>query len=80
MAYFLANPGWEKPRKSENKNYRFDHFLPDPQQGIPKKMAKKWPKNKKTPLWLLFKTKKMGKRRERVKKKNYRSDHFLPVP
>ena len=30
MAYFLANPGWEKPRKSENKNYRSDHFLPDP--------------------------------------------------
>ena len=30
MAYFLANPGWEKPRKSENKNYRSDHSLPDP--------------------------------------------------
>ena len=31
MAYFLANPGsTEKPRKSENKNYRSDNFLPDP--------------------------------------------------
>ena len=30
MAYFPANLGWERLRKSENKNYRSDHFLPDP--------------------------------------------------
>ena len=30
MASFLAKGGWERPRKSENKNYRSDHFLPDP--------------------------------------------------
>ena len=30
MTYFPANPGWERQRKSENKNYHLDHFLPDP--------------------------------------------------
>ena len=30
MASFQAKTGWEWPRKSENKNYCFDHFLPDP--------------------------------------------------
>ena len=30
MASFQAKTGWERPRKSENKNYRSDHFLPDP--------------------------------------------------
>ena len=30
MTYFPANPGWERARKSENKNYRSDHFLHDP--------------------------------------------------
>ena len=30
MASFQAKTGWERPRQSESKNYRFDHFLPDP--------------------------------------------------
>ena len=30
MASFQAKLGWERPRKSENKNYCSDHFLPDP--------------------------------------------------
>ena len=30
MASFQAKTGWERPRKSENKNYHSDHFLPDP--------------------------------------------------
>ena len=30
MASFLDNLDWERPRKSENKNYCSDHFLPDP--------------------------------------------------
>ena len=30
MASFKAKTGWERPRKSENKNYRSDEFLPDP--------------------------------------------------
>ena len=29
MASFLAKMGRERPRKSEKKNYRSDHFLPD---------------------------------------------------
>ena len=27
--FFQAKTGWDRPRRSENKNYRFDHFLPD---------------------------------------------------
>ena len=30
MASFQAKLGWKRPRKSENKNYRSDQFLPDP--------------------------------------------------
>ena len=30
MAFFQAKTGWERPRKSENKNCRSDHFLPNP--------------------------------------------------
>ena len=41
MACFQAKRSWEKPRKSENKNYRSNHFLPDPLQRIKKKIAKK---------------------------------------
>ena len=40
MASFLAKTGWEKLRNSENKNYCFDHFLPDSEQRIPKKQQK----------------------------------------
>ena len=29
MASFKARIGWKRPRKSENKNYRFVPFLPD---------------------------------------------------
>ena len=48
MAYFPANPGQERQRKSEKRrNYRSDHFLPDPKQGIKKKIAKKFKKLKK---------------------------------
>ena len=79
MASFQAKTGWEKPRTSENKNYRFDHFLPDPQQGIPKKMAKKLKKLKNT-IMASFQNKKNGEAPRKSEKKNYRSDHFLPVP
>ena len=30
MASFQAKTSWERPRKIENENYRFDHFQPDP--------------------------------------------------
>ena len=29
MASFQAKTGSESPRKSENKNYHYDQFLPD---------------------------------------------------
>ena len=29
MASFQAKTGWKKPRKRENKNYRFIPFVPD---------------------------------------------------
>ena len=28
MAYFQAKRHWERPQKSENKNFRSGHFLP----------------------------------------------------
>ena len=47
MAYCPANPGWERQRKSEKKNYRSDHFLPKPKQRIEKKNSTKVQKIKK---------------------------------
>ena len=41
MAYFPAKLGWERLRKSENKNYHSDHFLPVTQQRIQKKKKKR---------------------------------------
>ena len=60
MASFQAKTSWERLRKSENKNYRFDQFLPDLLQGLPKKQQKN-SKNKKKSLQLLFKPKPVGK-------------------
>ena len=37
MASFEAKIVWKRPRKSENKNYRFVLFLPDALYKIPKK-------------------------------------------
>ena len=47
MAYCPANPGWERQRKSEKKNYRSDCFLHEPKQRIEKKKSKKIQKIKK---------------------------------
>ena len=41
MSSFQAKIGWKKPRKRENKNYRFIPFLPDCVKKIPKKIVKK---------------------------------------
>ena len=41
MTSFQAKKGWKRPRKRENKNYRFVPFLPDALQKIPKKKSKK---------------------------------------
>ena len=40
MALFQAKIVWKRPRKRENKNYRFVMFLPDAVQKIPKKKLK----------------------------------------
>ena len=40
MAPFEAKIGWKRQRKSENKNYRSDPFLPDAQQKISKEQQK----------------------------------------
>ena len=40
MASFQAKIVWKRPRKRENKNYRFVPFLPDARQKIPKKLQK----------------------------------------
>ena len=53
MASFQAKTVWKRPRKRENKNYRFVPFLPEALQNIPKKQQK----IKKIPLWLHFQPK-----------------------
>ena len=50
MALFQAKIVWKRPRKRENKNYRFVSFLPDALQKIPKNRKKVKNKIKKTPL------------------------------
>ena len=37
---FHAKTSWERPKKSENKNYCSYLFLPNPLERIPKKMNK----------------------------------------
>ena len=66
MASFQAKIGWKIPRKCENKNYRSVPLLPDAQYKIPKKQQKN-SKNEKIALWPYFKTKQVGKGREREK-------------
>ena len=40
MASFQTKIVWKRPRKKENKNYRFMTFLPDAIKKIPKKQQK----------------------------------------
>ena len=54
MASFEAKIVYTRPRKRENKNYRFVPFLHDALQKILKKQQKN-SKNKKILLWLHFK-------------------------
>ena len=48
MESFRAKLVWERPRKRENKNYRFVSFLPDALQKILKKQEKNYEKKKNT--------------------------------
>ena len=44
MASFKAKTGRDRLRMRGKKNYCFDPFKPDPEQGIPKKQQKKFKK------------------------------------
>ena len=70
---FQVKIGWESPRKRENKKNKSDGFLPNREQKIPKKQQKN-SKIQKTPSYLLFKPKQVGKslEREKIKKKSFR--------
>ena len=46
MASFQAKTSRQRPEERENKNYRFDQFLPDPKYRISKKKEKKFKKIK----------------------------------
>ena len=54
MACFQAKTGWERPRKSDNKNYRSNLFLPDLLQRLPKNSKKKKKKRKKNTIMASF--------------------------
>ena len=67
MASFLTKIVWERPRKRENKNYRFVSFLPITLQKIPKKHQK----NKKNTIMASFPAKIVWKRQRKRENKNY---------
>ena len=69
MASFQGKIGWKRLTKRGNKNYRSVSFLPKSVIENSKKIAKKFKKLKKIPLWLLLKPKQGGKgrRREKIK-------------
>ena len=75
MALFQAKIVWKRPRKRENKNYRFVMFLPDAVQKIPKKQLKL--KKKKNTIMASFQAKIFWKRQRRRENKNY---SFVPSP
>ena len=62
MASFQAKIVWKRPRKRENKNYRFVSFLRDALQKIPKKQQKNKKVNKKNTIMASFQAKIVWKR------------------
>ena len=77
MASFHGKIGWKTLRKGENKNYRYVLFLPDRQEKIPKKIAKKLKKLKNT-ITDSSQAKMGGKMLRKRENKNYQSVSFLP--
>ena len=77
MASFQAKIVWKMPRKREIKNYRFVPFVPDGEQKMPKKNAKKLKKLKNT-IMASFQAKIVWKRPINVENKKYRVVTFLP--
>ena len=76
MTSFQAKTGSERPRTSENKNYRSNHFLPDPLWTIHKKIVKKL--KKKNTIMTSFQAKTLWERPRKSENKNFRYGHFLP--
>ena len=73
MASFQAKTGWDRSRKRENKNYRSDQFLTNPEQRIPKKL-KKLKKLKKHYYGIFPSQNTLGKaEKERKEKSEFRS-------
>ena len=58
MDSFEAKIGWRRIRKRENKSSR---SIPFRSYQTPNRKFQKHSKNKKTPLWLHFKLKQIGK-------------------
>ena len=77
MASFPDKIDWKRQRKRENKNYRSVSFLPDAQQKIPKKKAKKFKKLINT-VMDSFQAKIGWKWMRKSESKNYGSVQFLP--
>ena len=57
MASFQAKIVWKRPRKRENKNYRFVSFLPDALYRKFQKNSKKFQKKKKNTIMASFQAK-----------------------
>ena len=76
MASFQAKTSRQRPEERENKNYRFNQFLPDPKYRISKKKEKKFKKLKNTIIASV--QAKIGWKRPRKREnKNYCSNQFL---
>ena len=71
---FQSKTGWERPTKSDNKNYRSNHFLPDLLQRIPKNSKKM----KKTTIMASFQAKTGWEKPRTSENKNFRYEHFQP--
>ena len=79
MASFQAKTSWERSRKSENKNYRFDQFLPRSVIQNSKEITKKFKKLKNI-IMTSFLAKTGWEMLRKSENKNYHSNQFLLDP
>ena len=77
MESFQTKIVWKRPRKRENKNYRFVSFLPNTLQKIQKKYQKN-KKIKKNTIMTPFQAKIVWKRQRKRENKNYSFVPSLP--
>ena len=75
MESFQTKLVWKRPRKRENKNYRFVSFLPNTLQKIQKKYQKN-KKIKKNTIMTSFQAKIVWKMPRKRENKNY---CFVPI-